>query len=133
VTAKERRHSWYLKNKDRVKDNTRRWQNANRDHINERRRALRKNNPESHRLEKERERKYRRSLSPEKIKEKQLRKTLRECPESDTVCSVKFDTDHDHKRLTFRGILGSTCNKTLGLVKDNPARLRLLAKYLEVA
>jgi uncharacterized cysteine cluster protein YcgN (CxxCxxCC family) len=84
------------------------------------------------------------------MKKRRIRKTLKGCPESEiqkalaawnifdgicqgcgTKCSTKFDTDHDHLRLVFRGILGSKCNKTLGLMGDSPERLRLLATYAE--
>ena len=53
------------------------------------------------------------------------------CHACGKACDTQFDTDHDHVALTFRGILGSSCNKALGMIKDNPERLRLLADYLE--
>ncbi len=40
-------------------------------------------------------------------------------------------TDHDHRTDEFRGILCGNCNQALGLVDDDPARLRALADYLE--
>jgi hypothetical protein len=39
--------------------------------------------------------------------------------------------DHDHIRLTFRGVIGQYCNLALGNVKDDGYVLRRLAIYLE--
>ena len=41
--------------------------------------------------------------------------------------------DHDHETGKIRGLLCHACNIVLGLVKDDPDRLRLLANYLEVS
>ena len=39
--------------------------------------------------------------------------------------------DHCHQSGSFRGWLCDRCNKTLGLVRDDPDLLRKLAEYLE--
>lgn len=39
--------------------------------------------------------------------------------------------DHDHKTNAVRGLLCTDCNVVLGLVEDNPDRLRVLIDYLE--
>lgn len=39
--------------------------------------------------------------------------------------------DHDHSTNTFRGALCGHCNRGLGMYRDNPARLRKAAEYLE--
>jgi hypothetical protein len=39
--------------------------------------------------------------------------------------------DHDHATGRPRGWLCDRCNKVLGMVKDNPELLRILAAYLE--
>lgn len=39
--------------------------------------------------------------------------------------------DHDHVTKKLRGFLCHGCNCAAGFAKDNPARLRLLADYLE--
>lgn len=39
--------------------------------------------------------------------------------------------DHCHKSGTVRGILCSACNTSLGLMKDDPIRIRKLAMYAE--
>lgn len=41
--------------------------------------------------------------------------------------------DHDHGTEKFRGVLCHRCNVTLGHFKDDPAKLRQLAAYLEKA
>lgn len=44
---------------------------------------------------------------------------------------VRVDVDHDHRTGVVRGLLCHPCNVALGLVQDQPQRLRLLADYLE--
>lgn len=41
--------------------------------------------------------------------------------------------DHDHETGAFRGLLCSSCNKGLGLYRDDPALLRAAADYIEKA
>lgn len=41
------------------------------------------------------------------------------------------DLDHDHASGAFRGVLCSPCNKGIGLLGDNSARLAAAARYLE--
>jgi hypothetical protein len=43
----------------------------------------------------------------------------------------QWSTDHCHTTKKVRGILCNGCNLTLGHVKDDPERLRMLAQYLE--
>lgn len=42
-----------------------------------------------------------------------------------------LDFDHCHRTNKFRGWLCGPCNRALGQVNDDPARLRALANYLE--
>lgn len=42
-----------------------------------------------------------------------------------------WHSDHDHKTDRLRGFLCRPCNLALGLMKDDPAKLHGLAKYLE--
>ena len=39
--------------------------------------------------------------------------------------------DHDHVTLKVRGLLCDTCNRSLGLLKDNIEILKSAIKYLE--
>ena len=148
VSAKERMHKWYLANKERAKENGRRYRDANRAHVNERRRQNRKDNPEAERA---RAKRYR-LAHPERhrlygmikrfrklrVPEIEITKAIAAwkiwdgfCQACGGACSTRFDTDHDHIALTFRGIVGQNCNKALGLLKDSPERFRNLANYLE--
>jgi hypothetical protein len=45
--------------------------------------------------------------------------------------TLHWPIDHCHETGKIRGALCNRCNLTLGMVKDNPAILRLLADYLE--
>lgn len=50
------------------------------------------------------------------------------------VCSgrdAKTGLDHDHESGEIRGVLCGRCNTALGLLKDDPQRIRALALYLE--
>jgi hypothetical protein len=59
----------------------------------------------------------------------QFDKRPRDCE----VCSGKTRIVYDHSHSTglFRGWLCNACNVALGLVKDDPERLRALALYVE--
>ncbi len=42
-----------------------------------------------------------------------------------------LDVDHDHATGEIRGLLCSACNTALGMLKDDPLRIRALASYVE--
>ena len=64
-------------------------------------------------------------------------KATRPCPEACEGCGKspeggrRLDFDHCHTRNAFRGWLCRSCNLAVAHTKDNPARLRALAQYLE--
>src|SRR5581483_8528314 len=43
----------------------------------------------------------------------------------------RLSIDHDHTTNLYRGLLCDDCNTTLGKFKDDPARFRAAAEYLE--
>jgi hypothetical protein len=51
------------------------------------------------------------------------------CGEAESL--GRLHVDHDHLTAKFRGLLCGPCNRALGLMKDNPDRLRRAAQYLE--
>lgn len=50
------------------------------------------------------------------------------------ICKAEgpLQFDHCHAKGNFRGMLCGHCNKALGLMRDNPDRLRAAAAYLEL-
>lgn len=55
------------------------------------------------------------------------------------ICETLFNedcwgcVDHCHETDTVRGILCNNCNTALGMMKENPTALRLMADYIEVS
>jgi len=43
----------------------------------------------------------------------------------------RLAVDHDHNTGLIRGLLCESCNRAIGLLKDNPSLLRKAAEYLE--
>ena len=55
---------------------------------------------------------------------------------ADQCCEICGSTerlmvDHDHTTMVVRGVLCGWCNTALGMMKDDPVRLRKAAEYLE--
>lgn len=95
-------------------------------------------------LYREREKVWR-SKNPDKIRNSNLKHgygiTLEDykkmCLEQDHKCLIcnnisKLFVDHCHKTKKVRGLLCNSCNKALGLFKDNPKALERAAIYVKV-
>lgn len=50
-----------------------------------------------------------------------------------SVTAGSLHVDHDHSTGVIRGFLCRPCNTGIGMLKDNPALLRLAAEYLELS
>jgi len=70
-------------------------------------------------------------ITPEAY-EAMFEKQFRKC----AICGTspvaqRFPVDHDHQTGRIRGILCGSCNRGLGLLGDDPSRLRAALSYLE--
>jgi Recombination endonuclease VII len=84
----------------------------------------------------EEKRRWRKRYANRDRKRARRESDIRSMPEVCEVCGQPshrpaLDFDHDHLLGLFRGWLCNACNMTLGSAKDDPARLRALAEYLE--
>jgi hypothetical protein len=128
LTQKQKRaRESYLRNRDRVLARSKAWAQANPEKV----RAAKK--------------KYV-AADPERAAE-QFRRAVRKAagvthPTGERragpcdICDDFSDPlclDHDHSTGQIRGWLCHNCNKALGLLRDNPARLRRAITYLESA
>jgi hypothetical protein len=70
---------------------------------------------------------------PPDLARKVFRQMLRGGGSSCGICGKKGSlvADHCHTRKRHRGRLCHNCNTAIGLMKDNPTRLRHAAMYLE--
>lgn len=70
------------------------------------------------------------------ITEEDFVRLMEACDGKCEVCSVELDesvgvaVDHDHSTGAVRGMLCGPCNRGIGLLKDDPARLDAAAAYL---
>ena len=53
------------------------------------------------------------------------------CPATSCTDGRRLHVDHDHQTGVVRQLLCDLCNKVLGMMKDEPDRLRRAADYLE--
>jgi hypothetical protein len=111
VTSSERFKRWYKKNRAKKNAYDRAW---------------RKRNPE----------KFKAGVMRQQVKARygvtlEEWKALRKKPCE--ICGSRKDIclDHCHVSKKIRGALCRRCNSALGLLKDDPARLKKAIKYLE--
>jgi hypothetical protein len=97
--------------------------------------AYNKANPEKH-ASHSRYARYRKDgieMSPERFETmlEEQRFSCAICFDPLNISKGKYGLDHNHKTGEARGILCPTCNKGIGLLKDNPVVLRSAATYLD--
>ena len=51
-------------------------------------------------------------------------------PDLDSTRNTRLCVDHDHTTGKVRGLLCNTCNRVLGMVKDNTTTLHSMIEYL---
>ena len=114
-------------------DSIREYRSKNLTHINARRRALRQKNLNGRR-KKEREARLKHKY---KITEKFYQKLLSQQGGTCAICQTTtpgrnraWSVDHCHNSGTIRGLLCNTCNRGIGLFKDNPKTLTRAIIYL---
>ena len=124
------RKSWYDKNRETAIARSKKWQKENRERHLAWQRQYREENREWMR-EKDRRRwlqaKY--NLTPEQF-EDLLEEHGGACAICGRVMGKDLHIDHDHKWNVVRGLLCGSCNRGIGLLKENPQHLETAAKYL---
>ncbi len=159
MTATERTRLWRIAHPERAKEACKRWRNANLAQAKALNKVWRLRNAAKIKqrriIDAPRRQETKKAwilANPFKVKMGYVRRMLRRagCPEVEitkaeaawttfngvcqackTACSSNWVTDHDHKKCTFRGIIGDGCNLALGKATDSPIKLRALAEYLE--
>ncbi len=124
IEVSDRNRRYYISNRDSVRarqnerdrqsvssnsERNRRWRQNNRDHFNKWQRNYRKNGKQKRDLQV--------IAKPDR------------CDICGKECNVQYD--HCHVLLSFRGWLCGSCNRALGLVKDNIEILKSMIAYLE--
>jgi len=112
----QQRRAWYLANKEKVGQQSRRWAEENPE--------LRREVQEKSRL-----RKYGMTTDQYKAMLADQGGTCRICTQ--TLRESSTHIDHDHATGRVRGLLCQKCNVGLGHFRDNPEILRCAAIYLE--
>lgn len=125
---------WRAANKERYTVVHRTWREANRERVRETNRRWTRSNPEEQ-ARRTREKHLRNKYG---ITGDDYARMLREQNDGCAACGYVppqgaplLHIDHCHASGAVRGLLCQPCNTTLGLVRDDPDRLRSLARYLE--
>lgn len=137
ITPKQK---YKIENKEKIKQKSKEYYEKNKDAIKLKRIANKQN-------ENGRSKNWR-MRNPEKVQENNLKKfgiSLEDykqlCLKQNNKCAIcKIDrsllnrnlcVDHDHVTLKVRGLLCDTCNRSIGLLKDDVQVLKSAIKYLE--
>lgn len=116
---------YYAKNKEALRAHNKAYYHANKEAQSKQKKCYRDKNKE---YLKEQKMKYNYGINKLQYEEL-LSKRARccwSCGSSDLLC-----IDHCHIKDSVRGILCSQCNTALGLLKEDPVRIRALADYIE--
>jgi Recombination endonuclease VII len=114
---------------DEAKAYARAYRRLNAEKVNANNRRYAAENPERYRTWQRRSRRKSKGWEPGRWE--------RMLAEQNGLCAVvgceneATDADHDHQTQRARAPLCSGCNKALGLLAEDPERLRALADYLE--
>jgi Recombination endonuclease VII len=125
------RHSWYLKNKDRVNAEANDYKKQNPEWYAA---WQAKNRVERHDRWKHNELRIAHGIGLDEYRELEKAQggLCAICGEPQTSTHRQYlCVDHDHKTRKVRGLLCGSCNMGLGRFKDDPVRLRAAAEYLE--
>lgn len=129
----ERQRVWRDENRERYRENARRYAQARREDINARRRSQYKSDPAQWRKNRLR---YVYGITVEQYNEMLERQggLCAVCREEETRTmkgTVKaLAVDHDHETGAVRGLLCHDCNTGLGMFGDDPGRLLAATDYL---
>jgi hypothetical protein len=136
-----RKRAYDQRNREKFSARVRAYNQSNREKIKARRRAYHQRNREKvtakqrayHHRNREKllaQKRWKWKLSTQRLQETEAG---RRKPSVCEVCGRKgrIVFDHCHQKNNFRGWLCNDCNIVLGLVGDNPNRLRMLIAYLE--
>lgn len=131
----------YVAHREQIKERVRVWQTANATYISARKKEDRVNNPEDYRNQ---ELRKKHGMYPHDWAA--LYETQAGCcylcgNELDMIKSKAIAIDHDHRccpankscAICRRGLACSNCNLAIGMVYEDPARLRRMADALEAA
>lgn len=122
---------FYQENKERFSEKSRAWRDANKDRAKENRRRYYLENREAT-LQYSREynlkKKFNLSL---KDYNNLLEKQQGVCAICKKTCSKQLAVDHNHTTGKIRGLLCNNCNRGLGHLKDSIDNLKTAIQYLE--
>jgi hypothetical protein len=150
----EVRAAWLKKNRESLRETAARWRKNHPEEYAATRKRYR-DKPSTKEKNQKACREYMRGRSPEWRRERKLKHVYNLTPAQynamfaaqNGVCAIceepettidkrtgkprHLAVDHCHETRRVRGLLCGTCNRAVGYMRDNPARLRKAASYLE--
>ena len=138
VARREYAAKWRNENREKIREYHTTWkQHPNhRTSVKKAQEKYRKNNPEAAGLSGQLHR-----LRKDGVPEREIALARFAAENFVGVCGIcetpnpkhkkKFTLDHDHVTKRFRGIVCGFCNSAMGMAKDSPDILRLMADWIE--